>query len=61
VCAVQRRQEPGDGCRLTDREACKLVLASRGNLQAPYLPDLPDLILVALNTGMHRGELLGLE
>jgi integrase len=43
---------------LTNREACKLVTVAQHEPQAPYLADL---IMVALHTGLRRGELLGLE
>jgi len=43
---------------LTKREACKLVTVAQHEPQAPYLADL---IMVALHTGLRRGELLGLE
>jgi integrase len=43
---------------ITQREACKLVTTARHESQAPYLADL---IMVALHTGLRRGELLDLE
>jgi len=43
---------------LTKHEACKLVTVAQHEPQAPYLADL---IMVALHTGLRRGELLGLE
>jgi len=43
---------------ITRREACRLVVAANHSTQAPYLADL---IVVALHTGLRRGELLGLE
>ena len=43
---------------LTKQEAKKLVQAAEKSTQAPYLADF---LILALNTGMRKGELLGLE
>lgn len=52
-------KEPAGRIRwITQKEACRLVVAARHSIQAPYLADM---ILVALHTGLRRGEFLGLE
>ena len=43
---------------LSFEEAERLLSMARKSVQAPYLPDFLSL---ALNTGMRRGEMLGLE
>jgi integrase len=43
---------------LTRLEAKKLILAAKQSPKAPYLSNF---IVLALNTGMRKGELLGLE
>lgn len=55
----RRLKEPEGRVRwITHTEATALVLAAR---RAPDSPHLADFILVALNTGMRVGEILGLE
>ena len=43
---------------LSKRQACRLLAVARRQRRAPYLADF---IILALHTGMRRGELLGLE
>lgn len=55
----RRLKEPEGRVRwITHAEATALVLAAR---RAPEASHLPDFILLALNTGMRAGEILGLE
>jgi integrase len=55
-----RAPRPGPGrLRWITREEAARLIAAAG--QIPQAPHLPDLIRLALHTGMRRGELLGLE
>jgi len=56
-CCKQREPE-GRVRWITREEADRLIFSAQQNSRASHLPDF---IRLALNTGMRRGELLGLE
>ena len=57
---IGRKLKTGEGRTrwITKAESATLIAAARQNLQAPHLPDF---IILALNTGMRKQEMLGLE
>ena len=56
---ARRLKEPAGRVRwISKPEAERLVAAARTEPQAPHLPDF---ILFGLNTGMRKGEMLGLD
>ena len=57
--AGRRLREPEGRVRWINREEAKLLVAAART--EPRAPHLPDFILLGLNTGMRRGEMLGLE
>ena len=59
VQGCKQREPEGQVRWLTHAQAASLVAAA-GRL-GPRAAHLPDLITLALHTGMQRGELLGLE